>query len=442
MREQRAKNPVSVFIQNGSWLSLEKLIRIGLSVLVGVLVARFLGPDLFGKLNFIITISIVLESISVLGLETILIKKIHNNSYNQFGLLTNAIIVRILAVMVLTPISILLLVSVVEDQIIVGLSYFILGTLFFRPFDLIEAWFQFKEVFKYSVLAKLFSIVIYSLLRIVIIYFFFDIYYLALAFFLEGLIRSAVLIYLYRKKGGLVELGYFNLNNLKDLLKPAIPLLFSAMTVMIYMKIDIIMLGLMIDTQEVGIYTAAVRVSELLYSIPVIIVTAIFPIMLKYKDHGQNIFNMRFQQLYDVITPVMILLIVFFSVFSGDVLSALFGSKFDEAHAIFRVHVWSGLFISFAVIRSKWLIIEGKQKYEMYSQIIGAVSNIILNLFLIKTYGGLGAAWATLFSYFFASTLSSIIFNNLHSDLIFQLRSLMPFKRLYLLLKGVYAKDI
>jgi polysaccharide transporter, PST family len=72
------------------------------------------------------------------------------------------------------------------------------------------------------------------------------------------------------------------------------------------------------------------------------------------------------------------------------------------------VHIWCGLFIGLGIARSSWLISENITKFQLFSMSIGAIVNIVLNVFLIKKYGGVGAAYATLISQILVSYLATI----------------------------------
>jgi O-antigen/teichoic acid export membrane protein len=64
--------------------------------------------------------------------------------------------------------------------------------------------------------------------------------------------------------------------------------LLSGIAIMIYMKIDQIMLGQMVGDEAVGIYSAAVRISEVWYFVPIAIVASVFPAILEAKKRSET----------------------------------------------------------------------------------------------------------------------------------------------------------
>ena len=91
---------------------------------------------------------------------------------------------------------------------------------------------------------------------------------------------------------------HFELGIAKQLLKDSWPLIFSAIVVMIYMRIDQIIIKEMLGEYEVGIYSAAVRLSEGCYFIPMLITASLFPAILNGKKQSEELYKQRLQHLY------------------------------------------------------------------------------------------------------------------------------------------------
>jgi Na+-driven multidrug efflux pump len=91
-----------------------------------------------------------------------------------------------------------------------------------------------------------------------------------------------------------------------------------------------------------------------------------------------------------------------------------------------QIYIWAGVFVFLGVANSKWLLSENLQIFSTINTGIGALSNVILNYFLIKSYGINGAAWATMISYALSAYLllfvykkTRIGFYNLTKSLLF-----------------------
>lgn len=423
-------------VGNIGWLTFERGVRLGLGLIVGILVARYLGPADYGKLNYVITFALIIEAISSLGLDNIIIKKIVALKDRQFEIINTSLSLRFLSSIILIPIGILLIHLLRDDFAISLLAYIILSSVVFRSIDVTDFWFQSYIDSKYVVFSKIISFTFYGLIRLLFVYLGSTVISFGFAFLLEGVIRSLFLGWFYIKKSGTVFHFNFDWGLSKKLLKESWPLLFSAITVMIYMKIDIVMLGSMSTNNEVGLYTAAVKLSELWYNIPVIVTATLFPLILKIKQESETLFKRRMQLLYDVMFLVMLVISIIVFLLSDQIMGFLFGSDYSPAAPMLAIHVWSSIFIMFSVIRGKWLIANNLELYTAATQALGAIANILLNLLLIPILAGVGASIATLISYFAATMLASLIFNDLRDEFYMQAKSFFPYLRIIQHLKN------
>jgi PST family polysaccharide transporter len=190
------------------------------------------------------------------------------------------------------------------------------------------------------------------------------------------------------------------------------------------MKIDQIMLGEMLDSATVGIYSAAVRISEVWYFIPLSIVASVSPSLMEASDPVT--LDQRLAKLFKLVSIIALAIAVPMTFFSNYATKLLYGNAYAGAGPILAVHIWSALFVFLGVAQGPWNIIEGLTKLALLRTSLGAVSNIVLNLLLIPRYGGLGAAVATTISY----ALSAVILNafNAKTRKIFalQLAAIIP----------------
>ena len=177
------------------------------------------------------------------------------------------------------------------------------------------------------------------------------------------------------------------------------------------MRIDQIMINTMLGAREVGLYSAALRLSEVWYFFPMIISNSLFPALVNAKEKNVELYNSRLKYLYAGMTWVSIIIAVIMTVISPWLIDFLFGTEYVDAIPVLRIHIWSGIFVFIGVAGSKWLVNEGLQKYFSIFTAVGAVVNFILNYFFIPKFGIAGAAIATLVAQFFASYALHILFD-------------------------------
>jgi O-antigen/teichoic acid export membrane protein len=191
------------------------------------------------------------------------------------------------------------------------------------------------------------------------------------------------------------------------------------------------MLGQMLDDESVGIYSAAVKISEVWYFIPMTIVASVFPSIIEAKKQGEARYYQRLQKLSGLMLLLALAGAIPMTFLSAWITDLLFGNAYQLAGSVLAIHIWSGLFVFLGLASGEWFIIEGLQKYYFYRTILGAFVNIGLNFIMIPKFGIIGAAWATVV----AQLCSNILFNifNRKTRVIFfmQCKSILAIPRLF-----------
>ncbi|MBE0472147.1 MAG: flippase, partial [Methyloprofundus sp.] len=202
---------------------------------------------------------------------------------------------------------------------------------------------------------------------------------------------------------------HFDLSIAKQLLKDSWPLIFSAIVVMIYMRIDQIMIKEMLGEYEVGIYSAAVRLSEAFYFIPMLITASLFPAILNAKNQSDELYKQRLQRLYTFMVWFAIAIALPMTFLSDWLILLLFGQAYQEAGQVLMIHVWSMPFVFLLVASGKWFIAEGLARMALYRNLSAAFLNVVLNIIFIPIYGVVGAAISTLLAFFMAAYFFDIL---------------------------------
>jgi O-antigen/teichoic acid export membrane protein len=158
------------------------------------------------------------------------------------------------------------------------------------------------------------------------------------------------------------------------------------------------MLAFLVNDQAVGIYAAAVRLSEVWYLLPVALMTGYFPQLIAAKEAGSGDYERSLQWLCDTLLWAAVVVAVFITLTADFFVPMLFGNSYVESVDVLVIHVWAGIFFFTAALVNRWLLIEGALVATFCVQAVGAVTNIGFNFWLIPQYGGVGAAIATVLS--------------------------------------------
>ena len=412
------------------WMSLEKIGRLAVNLIVGIWIARYLGPSDYGLLNYGIAFVTILFPIVHFGLQGILVKELYQNPKHTYSILGTSFmfkaIISILVFFVFITLTWFNFFSVQEEK---WVMIFVSFSILFQPFLVLECWYEAQVDLKRVSLFKGVFFVILSGIKIIMIYQERSVETFALLFSFEFLFMAIALLVAYYFSGEKVLKWQFNQNLLKNLVSKSWLLTLSSISAIVYLKIDQVMLGQMTSDIELGVYSAAVKLSESWYFVPVILSNSLFPAILEAKKGSLKNYMSRLQQLSNLFFTLAFFLALMVTLIAPFLINSLFGSDYSSAIDILRLHIWAAIFIFLRAIFSKWLIAENMYKFSLISQLSGALVNVILNLVLIPIYGGYGAAIATLFSYATTSLLILGLFKSTRDLFFVFLKSfLAPFK--------------
>jgi O-antigen/teichoic acid export membrane protein len=413
---------------NTLWLSAEKLLSMLLSLGVMLIMARHLAPGLFGQLSYLISLIAILTPFGALGLNALITRELVRYPENTASIIGTALGLRIIGCIISFFIGYVLTHFIVEGDLIVFWYVLLLGNIF-SSFLVFDYWLQAKEVNRYASLIRLVVLIVMSLLRVLSVYFNASLDMFIYLYALEMAFVGLLFLSFYLKKGKLI----FSLTKAINLLRQSGWLILSGVAAVIYLKVDQVMLGMLSNDSEVGIYAVAARLSEVWYFFPVAIVISNFPKLLEVKKNNEYLYSIKLQKLNDLLFSLSILLALVVSLFSDWIVPLLFGEAFSGSSLVLKIHIWAGVFIFMRALLSKWLLIEGLLKFSLITQVCGAIINVGLNYVLIPIHGAVGAAIATIASYAVASFFSLL----LHRDtwpmaLVVAKSFLLPFRLAYM----------
>ncbi len=242
--------------------------------------------------------------------------------------------------------------------------------------------------------------------------------------FVESAIVALGMVVIFAARGIDLRRLRVRLDRGTAMLRDAWPLMFAGIAIAVYMKIDMIMLGQMRGDEAVGIYSAAVRISEVWYFIPMAIVASVFPAILEAKRKSEALYYQRLQQLYDLMVIMAVAVAIPMTFLSGWIVALLFGAAYAQAGPVLAVHIWASAFVFLGVASGKWFIAENRQMLSLQRTALGAVANVALNYFLIPRFGPIGAAWATIMSYAIAGFFFDFLQAETRSMFFMKMRSM------------------
>lgn len=427
LKNKLTSTNVLTVLSNIGWLLFDRFFRMSINLFVISWVIRYLGPEQFGILNYAQAIIAFFFAFIVFGLNSITVKNLVSHPKQSNEILGSCFLIQSTLASI-SFLTLLVLTTFLYQEYTPQLVTIIIGlSILFKPSDTIRYYFEANIQSKYIVWSENCSFIICSSLKIILMLYQASFITIVCVFLLEAILSSILLVLFYTYQKQNIFKWRFSLIQIKQDLKDSWPLMFANFTIIIYMRIDQIMLGQMLDYSAVGIYTAAIRISEIFYLLPVIVVSSANPLLIKLRESNKALYYQKIYLIMLLLSWISIFVALAITYTAPFIINTLFGVQYAEASDILIIHIWTGIFVSVGVMSGQWYVIENLQKLYMYRSVFGAIINIAANMVLIPRLGIKGAAIATLFAQISATFLFDLF--NLQTRRIFwlKLNTINPF---------------
>jgi O-antigen/teichoic acid export membrane protein len=357
--------------------------------------ARTLGPEHVGVLNFAESIAKYFVMLAALGIPIYGIReiaKVQNELKERTKIFAEIFTINLICTLGLSFLFLAAVFFIPQLNNEKVLFYWTIAYFFFQVFYL-EWFFNGMNQFKFIAIRQF------------VIRFFFII-------FVFVLIKSQLdyVNYMRMQFGLSVLLAIINFNNLSkhislnketfsnlDLRKHIKPLLYIFLTIFsisIYFSLDTILLGFLANNESVGYYSTALKLNKLIIAVFGAVTVAIFPSLINLY-HSQEIEKFRelIRQVFFVLVSLSIPAIVIFISCAKEIVHVLFSQNFDRSILPLQITAPLILIVSLSSIFGfQVLSALAKDRQILYSAIIGMSVSVVLSILLVPSLMEVGEA--------------------------------------------------
>ena len=417
-------------LTNTGWLFGDKILRMGVGLLVGVWVARYLGPEQFGLMNYAMAIVALFGAVASLGLNGIVVRDLVQEPDSANTTLGTAFLMQFIGGFLAFGLAVAAVGWARPGDSLARLVVAVLGfVMVFKSTEVVKYWFESQVKSRYAVWVENGIFIVLAGAKVGLILMDAPLMAFVWAAFAEGALVAVGLLGIYARQSGALSAWRIRCDRAKRLLKNSWPLILSGLAVMVYMRVDQIMLGQLLGDEAVGIFSAAVRISEVWYFIPTAIIASVFPAIVAAKRHSETLYHQRLQNLYNAMVAVALAVALPMTFLSGWVIELLFGNAYADAGAVLAVHVWSALFVFLGLASGSGYLIENLQMLAFGRTLLGAIVNVLANFILIPLFGILGAALGTLLAQMAAAYLFDLLHPKTRNHFWMKTKSFVSFYR-------------
>lgn len=384
-------------LSNTLWMLLEKGSRLVLGVVVSSLMARSLGPDGFGQLNYFISLLTIASVLSSLGLNRIIVREVANHLENK--LLCNSTVVTAFYLRLIVSLVLWLAVSTVsllllpDDMLFITIIF---SSLFFISFDVFDFYAQGSSDFKVISLCRLATFFITSLLKVSVVLLGGGLSAFVWLVMIEYLLVAVFFYTLFiRRRHISLSSSQVKVRRGVELVMESWPEIIAGFGAILFMRLDQIFLQWLSGDASVGIYSAATRITEAWYFLPSVIIATTFPKLVSLRNSSYERYFEGIRALMSFLVILSVAVAIFFSLTADWIVALLFGPTYAESANVIVLHTWGGIFLCMGITSGSWLVAERKLRLNLQRNLFGLAVSAVANWMLIPLYGVTGSAFST-----------------------------------------------
>lgn len=396
-------------LSNANWLLVDKVFRLLLALFVGSWMARTLGAEEFGELSYVLAYVAFFQVVASLGLEGIALRDMAREPDASEEIYGTTLRLRLLAGVTAWAVAIggLALVKGPSDPSVL-LALLVSAPIVLQAADTVDLWFIAGRGSRLAVVPKLLALLGSNTLRVLLILRGAPLEHFAALASLEATAVAASLL-LARRRDRAEQPRSFSAARARRLSAEGLPFLLSGLTVIIYMRIDQIMLREMMGATEVGIFSAAVSISQLTHVVPMTLASAIAPVIARKRLESARAYDDALLSVFRAFGGLALVTSMAISLAAPLLMQLLYGPGFAAAADVLAIHAFSAVFVFQGVAQSLWLTNEQRGMASLMKTAAGAFAAVVANLILIPRYGAVGAAVATLISFAVSAMLANLV---------------------------------
>ena len=395
---------------NSLWMMSEKLVSIFGLIFVTSFVAKYIGPENFGKLTFASSIFAIIQTIAMFGSENIIFQKTAKD--RRFG---EYIIdsTRIIRDFMYVSLSLLTLVYIYffADQLTFIFSVATSIAIYFAVHDVYIIYFNAILQSKINAYCNIFALMISLLVRYCIAKFQLAVELLSVPIILITIIPFFIRKYLFNKVK--LEKGYVTKERVnryrKFMLGIGRKLIFYSLSVAVFTKTSQLFLGLK-SQYDLGIYTVAMTLGNSFYFVLVAIISSYFTQIYIEKDFEQS--QKMVAKLSVMIVAICLAVMAFFAVTGHYIVQWLYGAEYASVNEILLFTVVVTLFSGLSTVAEKYLLKFNAYDYLKKKTLYLVAFNLVVTALFVHLWGLKGAITAILITEIMSFTVFNYFYKN------------------------------
>lgn len=395
-------------LSNVGWATLGRIVRILTETLVSIFVARYLGPSDYGLMNYVVSFVAIFTTVSAFGLDNIEIREIAKPENDKNEILGTAFKLRLIFAFVAFLSIVVVLLFSGTDKYTALLILIYSTSVILSTSNLIRNYFTAIVNNKYIVITEILRCLIGALIKVGLLLIKAPLVFFIIALAFDFFLVAGGYLATYNKLVGSIKEWRFSKDKAKYLIRESFPLLLSGAAVIVYQRIDQVIIKGLLNNEAVGYFSVAAKFSEFILFVPLIMSQTISPLLVSFYSSDRETYRKKSQQFMDLTVWVSVFLSVLVSVISYPLIRYTFGTQYLAAVPVLQVLSFKAIGMALSNSCGQLIVIEGVQKWAVIRNLIGCVICVVSNYLLIPKYGVVGSAFATLVTVAFSGCIGNL----------------------------------
>ena len=388
-------NTIQRVAKNTGVLFLAQIISCILGFFYVMYTARYLGAAGFGILSFALAFTGIFGVFSNLGLSMLTVREVARDKSLARKYLGNIAVMKIILVVITFGLIALAINLLGYPEQTIMVVYLVTLSVVFSTFSgMFNSIFQAYEKIEYASVGRILSSALMLASALFAISHSFSVVGFASIYFVVSAIvliySFVVCVWKFAKIRVEVDWSFW-----KQTIKEAWPIGGMAVFVMIYFRIDTVMLSLMVGDTAVGSYSAAYRLSEMSTIIPSMFMISVFPLLSKYHQNSKNsfvnIYGKSAKYLFYLALPMALIV----TLLARPIINLIYGNEFAGSVIALQILIWAAAIMYVTMVQGSTIVTANRQRFSFKVCVVSATLNVILNLIVIPKYSYMGASATT-----------------------------------------------
>lgn len=397
-------------LKNVYWAMLGKIVNMVGQLFVGILVARYLGPEQYGVMNYVISYVALFTIIATFGLSNIEVRELSRAPEDRDSILGTCFRLRIF----FATIGYLLIIAtlfIFQTDAFTTKMILVYGLILYTGcFEIIRNYFTSIVKNEYVVKSEIARTVIGASIKIILLLMRAPLEYFIIATMFDTVLVASGYYISYKKMVGKVTDWKYDSSKVPFLIKQSFPLLLSGAAVIVYQRIDQVMIGNMIDKESVGYFATAAKFLEIILFLPGVLSQTVTPMIVQARSNSTaDEYNYKCKQFVSIVVWVSIILSCLVSASAYWLIILTYGKDYLAAVPVLQILAFKTVGMALSSSGGQLIIIEQIQKWAVIRNLLGCIACVVLNLLFIPSYGIAGSAIVTIITVFVSGFFANIL---------------------------------